>query len=291
MQLVKILEKIMFGSSAHCNVEIIDTGTFIQIVIEGKLVAVYSYCDLSAKLKFAGELEADPNRPFEDLGITINTPNGPLVIDDVSTCLLDPVSATSEIALVNLAFLTASCSGSGAADVVLPEVIEAIVPLVGVAPIGAKWGVDTLTGHGYYVNAGQWVEALPVIESLERALAPQTVVGQTPVDLINFNTPDLPHGIYEILISYSWSHDAQGNDIIIDLLVDGVKPYTADHLQSEEPKDATIIKFETSIVYYEIDGIIIMPGIKNVVVELSNENVGASSTVSDLTILVERIQP
>lgn len=38
-----------------------------------------------------------------------------------------------------------------------PEVIVSAVDLTGVAPVGARWGYDTVTGRAYYVSAGNWV--------------------------------------------------------------------------------------------------------------------------------------
>lgn len=42
-------------------------------------------------------------------------------------------------------------------NIVINEVITALIPLSGTAPANAKWGIDTVTGKTYYVDtSGNW---------------------------------------------------------------------------------------------------------------------------------------
>lgn len=40
------------------------------------------------------------------------------------------------------------------------EVVENVGVLSGTAPVGAQWGINTLTGQSYYVDSGIWTESL-----------------------------------------------------------------------------------------------------------------------------------
>ena len=46
----------------------------------------------------------------------------------------------------------------GAGGVSVNEIVTSLVALTGVAPVGAKFGVNTVTGLTYYVSGGNWVD-------------------------------------------------------------------------------------------------------------------------------------
>jgi len=66
----------------------------------------------------------------------------------------------------------------GEIDVIPDEVIENAGVLTGAAPIGAQWGINTVTGDRYYVSGGNWtiVPSAPIVDGTNAGLMPVGLV-------------------------------------------------------------------------------------------------------------------
>ncbi len=87
------------------------------------------------------------------------------------------------------------------------SVIESAVALAGVAPVGAEWGIDTVTGQTYHVAGGNWT-ATPVAAGDNIYTADGTLTGQRDLHGdVNKLTFDFLDGATKTS-STGWSNDS-----------------------------------------------------------------------------------
>ena len=112
----------------------------------------------------------------------------------------------------------------------------------------------------------------------------QSSTGLAVTTAIDYDTVVTDVGKYQIIISYAWTHDSTQNDIIVDFLINDSPPYTAAHLQREEPKDSSTVKFKSTVLFYDK----LVAGSDNIKLNLTNDSAGATSTMQDITIKLEK---
>ncbi|MEM1225960.1 MAG: hypothetical protein AAGJ40_09685 [Planctomycetota bacterium] len=100
---------------------------------------------------------------------------GAVMESDTTTAAMSFVIDDDTMATASANTVSTSESTKAYADsLVVDEVVESAGPLSGAAPSGAKYGVDTVAGQGYYVSGGNWAAVPTASVDLNVAVSDQT---------------------------------------------------------------------------------------------------------------------
>lgn len=114
-------------------------------------------------------------------------------------------------------------------------------------------------------------------------LTSTSTTSTTPVAKVTMNTTSLPAGTYKIIVHWMWQRNSTANSARFNLTIGGVAQGTRATMEMEAG-DATDFRPETRIFY------VVLSGVNQIIFNHWGESAGNSTTTSDATIELIRVQ-
>ena len=121
----------------------------------------------------------------------------------------------------------------------------------------------------------------------------QTVFGSTPTTVVS-GSPVIDGGTYKLAISFSYNRDQTNSDFIADLTVNGVVPYSGNHLLRREPKDSAGTFGSTGTNQHDVctrffENLVLPAGATPIDLQIWGDGAGGvESSIWDAFIVLER---